>query len=612
MARVLGYVSPESSARASELVGAMASRVGSSAAEPLVATSGRGALAVVDGGSIATVGEVVAVVDGAFLNAADLPGGREATPAAQFVALYRAHGMAGALERVEGDFAVVLHDASTGELWLGRDRVGVRPLFYWRDGGRFAAASRLAGLFAVPGVSRRVNARWVAVFAGSHYRYIDNAPEETPFADLRQVPAGTAVRLSASGVETHRYWTLADRGMFDEREEVLAERYRALLVDAVGKRVAVADRPGFTLSGGMDSSSVLAAAVSLLGPGQHALSTVYSDKTYDESEDIRDFIDATGVKWHPINVEGFDLFDTVRRMVRAHDEPVATATWLSHFLLCERASADGFGTIFGGLGGDELNAGEYEYFVFHFADLRAAGEGEALSAEIAEWARHHDHPIHRKNPEVAARLLSALTDPAVPGRIRVERTRFTRYFETVSRDFHDLSTFEPVLDHPFATCLQNRTFQDLFRETAPCCLRAEDRNSSAFGLSHMDPFLDHRLIEFMFRVPGSMKIRDGVTKRLLRTATRGLLPEVTRTRIKKTGWNAPAHLWFTGTNLERLEDLVRSRGFRERGVYDPDAVMRVIAEHREIVASGANRENHMMFLWQLLNLDTWMQEVVAG
>ncbi len=140
-----------------------------------------------------------------------------------------------------------------------------------------------------------------------------------------------------------------------------------------------------------------------------------------------------------------------------------------------------------------------------------------------------------------------------------------------------------------------------------CCLRAEDRQTTAARLDHFDPFLDHRLIELMFRVPGRLKIQGGVTKRLLRTATRGLLPEATRTRIAKTGWNAPAHVWFTGAGAERLRGLVGSRAFRERGIYHTGEVEKLIDEHEAIVASGEARENHMMFLWQLVNLELWLQ-----
>jgi asparagine synthase (glutamine-hydrolysing) len=560
------------------------------------------ALAVRDG--------VVAVVDGAFYNPEELEGESKEGPAEQLVATYRRIGLSATLARINGDFALALYDAGKETLWLARDRVGFRPLYFVERGRDLAFASRLSTLLAVPGVSRQPRRQFVAVFAGSHYRYIDNQCDESPFEGVKQLPAATLLEIRASGHRIERYWSLGEQPDWTDDEQTLAIRYRALLLDAVRRRLNARECSAFTLSGGMDSSSVLACAVDLTGRRQHAFSSVYADKTYDESEDIKGFIQDKVKQWHPVRIEDFDLCETVHRMVRAHDEPVATATWLSHFLLCEEVARAGCSALLGGLGGDDLNAGEYEHFIFHFADLRRQGALTQLASEIDAWARHHDHPIYRKSPEVARALLERLTDPAVPGRVRLDRSRLTRYSSTVRRDYFDLSSFEPVLDHPFSSCLKNRAYQDIFLETAPCCLRAEDRNCSAFGLVHMDPFFDHRLIEFMFRVPGHMKIRNGVTKHLLREAMQGILPEETRTRVKKTGWNAPAHLWFTGNGRQMLTDLVQSRAFRERGIYDVPQVWKLIDEHCSIVAAGEPRENHMMFLWQLLNLELWFQEVV--
>jgi asparagine synthase (glutamine-hydrolysing) len=548
-------------------------------------------------------GPHMAIVDGHFYNAGELGGG---DPAALLIALYRRHGFADALARINGDFAVALYDAESGSLWLGRDRFGVKPLYYADRPDLFAFASRPRALLALPGVPDTVNPRFVALFAASHYRTFDNAPEQSPYAAIAQLPAAHALELRNGVARIFPWWRLTEQPDLAASEAELAGRYRELLVDAVRLRLAVAERPAFTLSGGMDSSSILAAAVAIRGAQQQAYSTVYADKTYDETDEIRSMLRDKVAAWHPVELaDDIDVFDMAGKMVAAHDEPVATATWLSHFVLCRRVAGDGVGALFGGLGGDELNAGEYEHFIFHFADLRQAGRQAELDHEIACWAQHHDHPIFRKNAAVAAAALARLSDPEAPGRVRTDRARLTRYYDALDPAWHDLAAFTPVLDHPFTSALKNRTYQDIFRETAPCCLRAEDRQCAAFGLEHFDPFFDHRLVEFMFRVPGTMKIRDGITKRLLREAMRGLLPEATRTRIKKTGWNAPAHVWFSGRGLVGLRDLVASRAFRERGIYDLGRVAQLIDEHAGNTAPGGPRD-HMMFLWQLVNLETWL------
>lgn len=548
----------------------------------------------------ASTGSMAAVVDGAFL-------GRAGNPAELLLQRVREAGFERALQDLRGDFAVALYDSGEGVLWLARDRLGVKPLYYADGAEGFAFASRPGGLLGLAGIRRIADRRFVALFAGSHYRTFDNDPQATPYRDIRQLPAAHLLRVKDGRAELRRYWTLADEGDLPADEGALAERYRELLSRAVSERLAVASSPAFTLSGGMDSSSVLVLAVKLLGAKQHAYSSTYADPTFDETAEIRSMLDANVERWHPVAIGDPDVMSLVERMVRAHDEPVATATWLSHFLICERVARDGFGALFGGLGGDELNAGEYEYFFFHFADLRAAGHEDTLASEIEAWARHHDHPIYRKDRAAAERGLARLVDPSRRGRCLPDRARLERYAAALAPGFFDLRRYEPAMDHPFGSYLKNRTWQDLFRETAPCCLRAEDRQCAAFGLEHFDPFLDERLLALMFRVPGSLKIRDGVTKILLRKAMQGILPEETRTRVKKTGWNAPAHVWFTGRNAAALRDLVASRAFRERGIYDPLEVDRLVREHEQIVASGEARENHMMFLWQLVNLESWLQ-----
>jgi asparagine synthase (glutamine-hydrolysing) len=553
--------------------------------------------------NVASADGTIVAVDGRIFDAPD----PAESDAATVLRLYRAHGFAGAMARINGDLAVALYDAATATLWLGRDRFGVKPMYYTAHRGDIAFASRPGALLGLPFVSRDVNRTYVALFAASHYRTFDNDPTASPFAGIAQLPAAHVLRVSTAGVTAKRYWSLVEQPDFDAPEDALAEQYRALLVDAVTRRLSTVSRPAFTLSGGMDSSSVLASAVRVTGAKQHAFSSVYDDKTYDETEEIRSMLAATVEEWHPVRIGDTDAIGLVERMIEVHDEPVATATWLSHFLLCGDVRAAGFGGLFGGLGGDELNAGEYEYFMMFFADLRAAGRHADLRREGERWIQYHDHPIFRKSFDVMNDGLERLTDPAHPGVCRPDGKRLRRYTSALDPAYFAINGFTPVMDHPFTSCLKNRTFQDMFRETLPCCLRALDRQATAHGLDDRQPFLDYRLVELMFRVPGTMKIRDGVTKHLLRLATRGLLPEETRTRIKKTGWNAPAHVWFSGKGREALLDLVGSTAFRQRGVYDVRAVERLVADHERIVASGRAEENHMMFLWQLVNLELWFR-----
>lgn len=437
-------------------------------------------------GKVTNRNRVSVVLDGNIYNHDDWAGNRND---AELIAdLYAEYGFLGTVQRLNGDFAIALHDHTTNELWLGRDRLGVRPLYYWHQRDQFAFASRPRALLALPEVHPEVNRRFVALFAASHYRTFDNDPHVSSYLHIQQVPASHILSYRNGQFHLEVYWQLEEQSDWNESESVLAERYRDLLLDSVTRRFALADRPSFTLSGGMDSSSVLACAVQSTGSRQYAFSTVYHDKTYDESEEIYSMLDTYVEQWYPIEIGMINMFDLIDQMITIHDEPVATATWLSHFLLCQQVQQKGFSSLLGGLGGDELNAGEYEYFPFYFADLAASGRKKLLALELTKWSEYHDHPIFCKSPKIGLMEVARLTDPTMPGRCLPDRDRFRQYFSALNPDYFDLNTFEPVMDHPFRSYLKNRTYQDLFRETAPCCLRAEDRQANAFGLENFLPF----------------------------------------------------------------------------------------------------------------------------
>ena len=404
-------------------------------------------------------------IDGRILNANELS--RDYKTSGNdidiILSLYSALGFVKAMQAICGDFAIALYDAEEDTFWLGRDRVGVKPLYYAPLKNGFGFSSQTRGLLALPDVYSKLNAGFVARFAGMHYRLFDNRPEESPFAHISQLPAGHVLQVEKGVIgKPERYWELRELPEWTESEEVLAKQYRELLTKVVGRRVNAVDKPAFTLSGGLDSSSVLCCAAEIQNKKQYAVSTVYLDKTYDERDEIQDVVDEKVSKWDPIEIPNdIDIFKMVEDLVRVHDEPVATATWLPHYILAESIAEKGFTALFGGLGGDELNAGEYEYFPMQFADLASQGRIEELEIEIAAWAHHHDHPIFKKNPKVAKELMARMADLNNPGVCLQDRQRMMRYSHVVNTDYFDLETFIPIMDTPFTSYLKNRTYQDL-------------------------------------------------------------------------------------------------------------------------------------------------------
>ena len=558
-----------------------------------------------DRSNLAKKHNVVVVIDGTIYNK---PRQFE-TEADWVLKLYFEEGMTGMLNRLNGDFGMAVYDGDLMKLYLARDRFGVKPLYFVKTEGALAFASQPRCLLQLPGVSRQVNPKFVALYAVTHYRYFDTYPDSSPYLLVNQLPAAQLMMATSTQTTTKTYWQLEDVPDFKEKKVILLNEYRELLGNAVKIRLDTVTRPAFTLSGGLDSSSLLSLTAKLSGKKQVAFSAVYDDKTYDESKDIVPILKQSVSKWHAVRVENPDLINTVDRMISIHDEPVGTVTWLAHFLLSEQVKLSGYDGLVGGLGGDQLNGGEYEYFYAFFADLILRGKKERLKSEVSRWIKYFNHDVFKKSLKVYRHNMSKLIDLSIPGKCLPDQQRLRRYYAALDPEYVDMSSFAPEMEVIFTSYLKNRTLQELTREHAPVCLRAEDRHATYFERKALLPFFDYRLAEFMYRVPSEDKIVNGKVKMWHRRAMKGILPESTRMKVTKVGWNAPAHLWFSGKGQELLWDIVRSKQFRQRGIYNLNEVERIINDHQRIITRGEPRENHAMFLWQLINLELWQRQI---
>lgn len=534
------------------------------------------------------------------------------TDAEIIIKLYDKFGFQKTISLIDGELTIVILDLKSKVLYLSRDKLGIKPAYYHVGKGFMSMASKPIAIVKLKNFKTEINKKYLALQLGSHYRTFDNDVDASPFLNLSQLPASSYMEFNIHTKKflINKYWNIKSEFKLDISEKNMIDDYRSILFNSLNKRLKKIKKPAFTLSGGMDSSSILCSSSKILQKPQVAFSSVYKDPTYDERNEIEDVISKSVSKWHTVELGNeIDLIENIRNLVRIHNEPVATATWLSHFLLSKDIKLNGFDSLFGGLGGDELNAGEYEYFPVFFADLLKQKKNSKLNKEIKLWSKYHNHPIHIKNEDMAYELIKTMTEQNSNGICKPNLERQTKYRKAVNVDYFDLTNFNPIMEHPFEEFLLNRCYQDLTRETTPCCLRAEDRHCTYFGLEKFDPFLDYELVQFLFKVPGEMKIKDGITKYLLRKTMKDILPKNTVNRIKKTGWNAPAHIWFSGKYLNTIRDLVSSSTVKNRDIYNIEFIKDVIDEHEYIVENNVNKENHMMFLWQFLNVESFFDWV---
>ncbi|MBU2548867.1 MAG: asparagine synthase [Proteobacteria bacterium] len=519
------------------------------------------------------------------------------------LALYESEGVDG-LARINGDLALALYDRLKDRLILFRDRFGVKPLYYARAGSTWLFASEIKSLFQHPALTAEPDPGTLFDYLATHYRYIHRDPARTYYDGVRQVPPGHYVVLGPSGDPVRRYWKLEldpEAAALDSRQA--EERLLDLVRDSVARRLNDERPMAFSVSSGMDSSSVCSLASILTGEKLDLYSVGYGRGEYDESEGIAPLADRYAARWRNILISEPPLLDLVDRLVRLTDGPVCTVTWLSHYFLARTAREDGRHIIFSGLGGDECLAGEYEHFLFFFADLKRKGLDDRLALEVEGWSRLHDHPIFKKSWAVVEDALNRLVDLTRPGLVLPDRLRYERYLDHFDPDFIQAGDRPLEMVCPYDSYLANRCYQDLFFETTPPCLAADDKNVARFGLETRFPFLDHRVVEFCYSLPGEIKYDRGVTKAVMRRAMKGILPEANRLNTTKTGFNAPVGEWIMGPGRDKVWDLIRSRSFRERGWFRPGAAEQLFMAHEW------GEANHMMLLWQILNAELWLRSL---
>ena len=556
----------------------------------------------------ASFGPFIVVLDGHIYNPEDFPSSsKEQTDSERILESLQKISLRETLAKINGDFAIAIFNKQTECLTLARDRFGIKPLYYSSIEGNTGFASSIQSLLYLSFVSKSINPSFLKTAAALNYRFLDADPTRSPFSDIIQVAGGSAVEFTNNSIRTYSFFNWESK---EKNQTGLIHHtdYIDLFRDAVARRLKKTSTPMFTLSGGLDSSAVVAMAHRITGVPQPAISSIHNGEAFDEEKEIMDIVNSGIVDWEPISINDPDIFDLLEKASTIHEYPIPTATWLNHFILTEKVKNLGYTSLFTGLGGDELNAGEYDYFYYFFADLKYQKKEALLKHEIETWIKNHDHPIFEKSNLLAQNKMSNLTDLAIPGQCRPDVNLLYKYQSLLHPDLKNLEDVIPTFQVTANSYLLSHSRNELQRNTMPCCLRASYFNTSAFGISDFHPFLDWRLFELMDQVPIEEKIRNGVTKAFARKAYNGILPESTRKRIEKKGWNAPAHKWFAHQGRQKLLDLISSRRFNERGIYNQTEVRNIIDQHFGIIDSGKNIENHMMVIWQIVSLEMWLQK----
>ena len=520
--------------------------------------------------------------------------------------LYEEHGPA-FVSRLDGMFAFAVWDERRRCLVLGRDRAGEKPLFYWVGDGELAFASELRALLAHPRVPRELDP-----VALSRYLLHDFFPAPlSPMALVQKLPAGCFLVSRGGQAQVHRYWDLAlafatpQAGGRSEAE--VAAELDHHVARAVRRRKQSDVPVGVFLSGGVDSSAILAHLTEQDGRGVPVFALGHDDAAFDEARFARRTARHFGAEYHELVLSQADLGDGLRRVIAGFDEPLGDASTIPTHLLSLLARRH-VKVVLSGEGGDELFAG-YPTYLGHRVAEALARCPRGLRQGLVAAAR-------RLSPKTMGNVgLDYLLDRFVQGAEHPLLERHHRWFGSFSPERQQDILAPAVLerlrdDDPFGSAravvagkrfhdsLSQLLFTDFSMYLQDGLLTKVDRATMLASLEARAPLLDHELVEYVAGLPSSMKLKRTTTKAILRRSLRARLPPDVLAR-RKRGFNIPFSRWL----LHGLGAELRHRFSRERvlarGLFSPEGVERLLEEHL------SRRADHRKPIFNLLAFDAW-------
>jgi asparagine synthase (glutamine-hydrolysing) len=553
-------------------------------------------------------GSVWVVFNGEIYNFAELRRGLETrghrfttrTDTEVIVHLYEERGRR-CVDALRGMFAFAVWDEKRRELLLARDRLGIKPLYYTEAGGRLVFASELKAILQVAGVERRID--WASF--GHYLTSLTTPATASILAGVRKLPPGHLLSASpARDLEIERYWEVVFAPEHGRSQEWFAERLGGLLEEAVRLHL-VSDVPlGAFLSGGIDSSAVVATMARLVPRPVKTFSIGFADQEFSELPYAARVARALGTEHRELVLEP-DVLSIIDDLAWHLDEPFGDSSAIPTYMVSKLA-AEEVTVVLSGDGGDELFAG-YDKYVVEGHERRTARfvpgplrRAMALVAsELPEGVRGRNTLRHFSLPG-PERYLDAQTLFRREALLRLVRPEIAELVAASDPWQSELDR----LRHSHGHWLSELQGLDIGGYLPLDILTKVDRMTMAHSLEARPPLLDHVLVEFAATIPPELQLQDGVTKAVFKRSMRGLLPDDVIDRRKHV-FAIPLGRWFRGRLESFARDLLLSASSRSREIFDPAGLERMLRRSLAVDSLGLG-------VWTLISFELWCRTFLGS
>lgn len=495
------------------------------------------------------------------------------------------------VEHFIGMWAFAIWDKTNKTLFCSRDRFGIKPFSYIHQGDRFYFASEYKALRRTPVFEPILNENQIA--RGLNLGWT-TYKDETYFEQIKNLPAGCNLTFDGKELKVKRYWDIDLSNKIDISEKEREDRFRELFTDSVNLQLRSDVKLGTCLSGGIDSSSILS-MVSNLNNGNGGVDafTIYYDghDEVDERPWAGKVIEKyPNINWHTFKPEDEQLLEAFEKTHYHIEVPLSSSSPISQYFVMQLAAKEQIKVLLDGQGADEYLAG-----YMHAFDRLIGQKLAKLQMMKAMKALYWHQKRHKLSKSEFMYLILKSLIASTAGEQKFFSYAYRNKLEQVLTNNHHKIPFS-INGADDTNSFDHYLYHQVFTTSLPSLLHYEDRNSMAYSIESRVPFLDHRLVEFCFQLGNHEKIKEGETKKILRNAMDGILPDDIKNRQDKKGFVTPGeNRWLRGP-LKSLLDV----DFKDHSFINNQKAGKVIHDY-------INGKNNSLLAWRLVSLNYWLK-----